>query len=353
MKLALLIMNWGLKENRVAVIALHKCGHPPNTILKLLQNLKINKQFVYRTISRYNMTQSIDDRERSGRPRTIRTPAAIKAVKARITRNPVRKQKLMAIQMSIKRSTLKKIINDDLGLHAYRRRKGHMLNARLKAIRLARSRVLLKRYAQNGHKKILFSDEKIFTVEESFNCQNDKVYARNSLEANIIAPRILRGHHPSSVMVWLGVSYSGLTKVHFCEKGVKTGAKVYQDTILEPVVKPLSHTLFQNQGWVFQQDSAPAHKAKTTQTWFRTNKIDFISHEEWPSSSPDLNPLDYAIWQVIEEKACAKFHKNLDSLKHAIVKTVAELDINVVRSAIDDWPRRLRACIRAKGGHFE
>lgn len=346
-------MEWGLKENRVAVIALHKCGQPPNMIFKLLQKLKINKQFIYRTIHRYSNTLTVDDRKRSGRPRTVRTPAVIKAVKARITRNPVRKQKLLAIQMTVKRSSLKKIINDDLGLHAYRRRKGHLLNARLKAMRLARSRALLKQYAQNGHRKILFTDEKIFTVEENFNRQNDRVYAKNSKEASMIAPRVQRGHHPSSVMIWLGVSYSGLSKVHFCEKGVKTGARVYQDTVLEPVVKPLSHTLFQNQPWVFQQDSAPAHKAKSTQAWFRANKIDFIAQEEWPSSSPDLNPLDYAIWQLIEEKACAKPHMNLDSLKRAILKAVAELDMVVVRAAIDDWPRRLKACIHARGGHFE
>lgn len=183
-------MDWGLKKNRVPEIALHKCGHPPNVILKLLQNLKINKQFVYRTINRYNSTLSFDDRKRFGRPRTVWTPALIKAVKARIAKNPVRKQKLLAIQMSVKRSSLKKVINQDLRLHAYRRRKGHLLNGRLKTMRLNRSRVLLKRYAQNGHRNILFTDAKIFTIEECCNRQNDRVYAENSQEASVAAPRV-------------------------------------------------------------------------------------------------------------------------------------------------------------------
>ena len=34
-----------------------------------------------------------------------------------------------------------------------------------------------------------------------------------------------------------GVSYDATTKLHFCEKGVKTSAKVYETTVLEPVVK--------------------------------------------------------------------------------------------------------------------
>lgn len=346
-------MEWGQREDRVAVIALHNCGHSPSTIFKLLQNLGISLRLVHRTIKRWRDEHSIDDGKRSGRPRTVCTPAAIKAVRSRLHRNPVRKQKIMALQMTLKRSSIKTIINRDLKLRAYRRKKGHLLNNRLKNLRRLRSRVLLERYGENEHRNILFSDEKIFTIEETFNKQNDKVYARSSEQASQIAPRVIRGHHPSSVMVWLGASYRGMTEVHFCEKGVKTGALVYQNTVLDKVVKPLTHTLFKNQPWVFQQDSAPAHKAKSTQKWFRDNNIDFIACEDWPSSSPDLNPLDYSIWRIIEEKACAKPHKNLDSLKRSISKVVEEIDMNAVRIAIDDWPRRLRACIRARGGHFE
>lgn len=233
------------------------------------------------------------------------------------------------------------------------KKSGHLLNNRLKAIRLKRSRVLLKRYAKNRHRDILFTDEKIFDIEEKYNKQNDRVYAKSSEEAAKKVPRVQHGHHPSSVMVWLGVSYYGPTEVHFCEKGVKTSAKVYQETVLDKLVKDLPNTLFSGHHFVFQQDSAPAHKAKSTQSWFERQNIDFIRHEDWPSSSPDLNPLDYKIWQVLEGKVCNKPHKNLESLKASLRKAVAEIDLNMVRAAIDDWPRRLRACVQNKGGHFE
>lgn len=99
-----LAMNWGKMEDRVSVIALHKCGHSPNTIFKLLQKLGITLRFVYRTIKRWTNTQSVVDLQKSGRPRTVRTPAVIKAVRARFRRNPVRRQKIMALQMKIKPS---------------------------------------------------------------------------------------------------------------------------------------------------------------------------------------------------------------------------------------------------------
>ena len=92
-----------------------------------------------------------------------------------------------------------------------------------------------------------------------------------------------------------------MTPLNFCEKGVKTGAQVYQEDVLQGGVKPLNTTLFSGQKWVIQQDSAPAHKAKTTHAWLRRHVPAFISAENWPLGSPDLNPLDYKLWAVLED----------------------------------------------------
>ncbi|RVE41100.1 hypothetical protein evm_014249 [Chilo suppressalis] len=81
-------------------------------------------------------------------------------------------------------------------------------------LRLKRCSVLLKRYAGKKYRDILFSGEQIFTVEESYYKQNDEVYAHSSEEASNRIPRVQRGHFPSSLMVWLGVSYWGLTEIH-------------------------------------------------------------------------------------------------------------------------------------------
>ncbi|GFS94731.1 hypothetical protein TNCV_4456331 [Trichonephila clavipes] len=71
-----------------------------------------------------------------------------------------------------------------------------------------------------------------------------------------------RAHHTVSLMVWCGVSYEEVSQIiyiyNFCQKGVRTPAKGYQYSILEPIVNPLNLNLF-------QEDSGPAHKVKTTQ----------------------------------------------------------------------------------------
>jgi hypothetical protein len=78
----------------------------------------------------------------------------------------------------------------------------------------------------------------------------------------------------------------------------------------------------------------------------------FISAEDWPSGSQDLNPLDYKLWAVLEDMACRKRH-NLDSLKKSLVKTAAEIPLETLRAVIADWPESLKACVGAEGGHFE
>ena len=42
-----------------------------------------------------------------------------------------------------------------------------------------------------------------------------------------------------------------------------------------------------------------------------------------------------------------------DELRQRLVAVWKDLEQHVIDSAIDQWRRRLRACVRAKGGHFE
>ncbi|QQP54949.1 Uncharacterized protein FKW44_007951 [Caligus rogercresseyi] len=48
-----------------------------------------------------------------------------------------------------------------------------------------------------------------------------------------------------------------------------------------------------NGRFLFQQDSAPAHKVKKTQEWLQANVPAFWGIQTWPSNFPDLNLMDY------------------------------------------------------------
>jgi hypothetical protein len=94
-------IGWGFKENRVAVIALHKCGKSDSQIFKLLKPLKIPRNFVYRAIKCYKELWGVEDKARSGCLKSVRAEAAIKRVRERIRRNPLWKQKNMSRKLNI------------------------------------------------------------------------------------------------------------------------------------------------------------------------------------------------------------------------------------------------------------
>jgi len=51
--------------------------------------------------------------------------------------------------------------------------------------------------------------------------------------------------------------------------------------------------------WIPARDSVPSRRTKVTQQFLRQNTWDFIAADEWASYSPDLNPLDYCIWDIL------------------------------------------------------
>ena len=102
-------------------------------------------------------------------------------------------------------------------------------------------------------------------------------------------------------MVWGGVSAESRTNL-ICLQGLKINSQTYQELILDKEISGAGQNLLGTRSWTFQQDSAPAHASKISQSWFLTRNIDFISKNELPPSSPDLNPMDYSVWYNLEAR---------------------------------------------------
>ena len=75
---------------------------------------------------------------------------------------------------------------------------------------------------------------------------------------------------------------------------------------------------------MFQQYKTLSHEAKKTQQFLKNNMGTFWPKDFWPSSSPDLNPLDYSIWSVVESKLCKKTHSSPKSLKLSITRALPQ-----------------------------
>ncbi len=79
------------------------------------------------------------------------------------------------------------------------------------------------------------------------------------------------------------MSTAGVGPLCFLKTNVT--APVYQ-YILEHFMLPSADQLFKDADFIFQQDLAPAHTAKSTKSWLNDRGVGVL---DWPANSPDLN----------------------------------------------------------------
>jgi transposase len=342
-----------MDPDRLVIKKFFDCGFSTARICQEVKALGINRMKVYRTVRRLKETGSIKDRPRSGRPRTVRTRERKKRIREKIRRNPRRSARKLASEEGVSDRSMRRLLRDDLHLFPYKKRSLHGLSANQKIARLQRATALLERHDDESVKKIIFSDEKVFTVEEKFNAQNDRIYALAIEDIPEQLRTVQRFQKSNSVMVWAGVGHKGKLPLKFVDPGAKINARYYQEEILETTLKPNAASIYPDGQWVFRQDSAPAHKAKTTQAWLNGNCPSFISSQEWPPSSPDSNSLDFCIWGMLEAVVNAHPHRSIEGLKRKLIAEWDRLSMKQVRAAIDCWLTRLALVVKQKGGRFE
>jgi len=101
-----------------------------------------------------------------------------------------------------------------------------------------------------------------------------------------------------------------------------------------------------------QQDSTPAHRARDTIELLRRSTQEAIAPDVWRPNSQDLNPVDYAIWSIMQQRVYQIRVHDIDELRQRLITVWCGLEQRAVDDAIDLW-QRLRACVDAEGGHFE
>lgn len=310
-------------------------------------------------LSKIDKTGSFRRQPGSGRPRTARLIDNIERVDSLVLSQEDmpqthRTQRQIAREIGISQSSVRRIVKNDLHLQCFKKRRAQELTEANKEARFQRSRQLLRNYPASLVNFIWFTDEKLFTVAAPSNSQNDRIYVSvGTRKRDVPANRLLRTRptFSKSVMVSVGVSALGRTNIHFIEPGVKVNGQYYRDVLLMQGLLPDIREI--TEYFIFQQDGAPAHRARETVELLQTETPDFISPTCWPPNSPDLNPVDYKIWSVMQQKVYRYRIHDVNELRHRILEAWDEMDQSVIDESIKQWRKRLHACVDAQGGQFE
>ncbi len=146
---------------------------------------------------------------------------------------------------------------------------------------------------------------------------------------------------PQSVMIWGAMTSVGVGPLCFLKTNVT--APVYQE-ILEHFMLPSADQLFKDADFIFQQDLAPAHTAKSTKSWLNDHGVGVL---DWPANSPDLNIEN--LWGIVKRKMRNKRPKNADELKATVKETWASIPLQQCHKLITSMPHRIEAVIKGKG----
>jgi transposase len=172
----------------------------------------------------------------------------------------------------------------------------------------------------------IFSDETIF----QFYRTSAKQWTKHG------KPRKPAPPHGPQLLIWGGISSRGKTSLAFVDGTVDTRkyCEILEQHLLDYATK------FPD-GWRFQQDNAPSHRAKITQEWLQEHNIDVL---EWPANSPDLNPIENC-WWLIKNAVEGQDPQTPEKWKETIVKTWENQGSHFVHN----MRNRLQKCIDAKG----
>ena len=335
-----------------AIEKLFRDGKTAQEIIKILKG-SVSCSGVFKAIKRLKETGSAQPRVRSTPKRPVRTQKLVKNIREKLRRNPARSATKLAQEAQVSLTTMRRLLKHDLHTKPYKVTKRQLLSDTTKKKRVERAKLLLKKLKDNMQPTVLWTDEKLFTVQAVHNPQNDRVWGKTKESIPVELRTAFRRQKPSSVMVWAGVTLSGMkTLLIFVEDGVKINQHVYLNMLKDKVV-PWMNSLSLDDGLTLQQDGATAHTAKMVQEWCKEHFKAFWPKDIWPPSSPDLNPMDFGIWSILEQKACKVSHSSVVVLKQKLTESWDEIDFETVRATCVQVSERLRRVIRAKGGYIE
>ena len=155
-------------------------------------------------------------------------------------------------------------------------------------------------------------------------------------------------------MVWAAFCSVGKLELRFTS--TKMDGREYQDVLSHSLLPFLRR--FRRLQLRYQQDNAGVHTSKNRRRndpgfvpmmeWFQDQGINLL---DWPSCSPDLNPVEY-LWGILVRRIYAnnRQYQTVQELKNALQQAWNNIDNQTIQNLVQSMPNRIFQVIERRGG---
>lgn len=327
------------EDLRNRVIELKNRGVKQCTIAK---SLMISEGAVSKILKKYRTLGATTNRPKSGRPRKT-TPFIEKSIKKISLADPHKSSRQIKeeicdnFNINVTDRTVRRRLCE-VGLLGRVAVKKPLLSKRNRKNRIRFAQNHLNWTSQNWN-TVLWSDESKFKIFGSDGRSFVRRPVGKRYDANYQKPTVKHGG--GSVMIWGCFSRAGVGPLVKIEG--KMDRFMYRD-ILQNTMLPFAEEEMPLI-WRFQQDNDPKHASRLVKNWFLEANVDVL---EWPSQSPDLNPIEH-LWELLERKIRLRAIHNATDLWEILQDEWQNIPLEICQNLVDSMPRRCKAVLQAKG----
>jgi hypothetical protein len=145
--------------------------------------------------------------------------------------------------------------------------------------------------------------------------------------------------HPVQIMVWGGIAHN--YKSPLVRVNGTINAEQYIQILAENNIIETLDGIYGHKSWVFQDDGAPPHRAKTTKAWLSDRCLNVSrGYLIWPPNSPDLNPQEQ-MWAILRRGLNLEVCNNAEELFAQALSVWDAIPMDVINRTVDSFSVRL------------
>ena len=309
------------------------------TIKQLATDMKISTKTVNKWWKQYNEGGNLGRKEGSGRPRKT-TEADDKHILLSVKRNrriSIKEIKENCNLNGVCDNTISSRIKESGEYNSYWLGKKPWINKKNRRLRMLWAWKHRKWTTQEWD-KVIWSDESPFVLR--FNGRQ-RCWRRANEASH---PQCMKGtvKHDKKINVWGCFASHGVGRL-FKINGIME--KNQYHSILVHQMKPSAAQLFPDKNYIFQQDNDPKHTATINKDYVKNQKIKTF---QWPSQSPDLNPIEN-LWSILDYSIRKRVCSNELELMEALRIGWEALPQHLLQALVHSMQRRCYAVIKAQG----